>query len=297
MKTKKRFLTLFLAFVMILSSAFVAFGSETSISEEQAMNKLTLKVYSAVASKTYKLDGGGTIEGSNLFYQDDSDSNYYFNDNNLEKLSSSGKNAFFTDIVDASWDEVEKEVDREQGNAPSGEVEKTGITEDTVSNWWKELQKSPGAGTAFMNQVLSGTKPDFVSARKIYQPFSGKIGTLLGILSILVMSLLAVTMLLDIFYIVIPPFRLIVGADGKGGDGSDKGGLKKLGSSIISHNARVAVEQEENDGDGKQAIWIYFKRQVLQLAALGICLLYLINGQIYKLVSMILDLMSGFLGF
>ena len=45
------------------------------------------------------------------------------------------------------------------------------------------------------------------------------------------------------------------------------------------------------------ALGVYFKYRWLELVVLGICLLYLVSGNIYSFVAWVLDLVSGFLGF
>ena len=79
------------------------------------------------------------------------------------------------------------------------------------------------------------------------------------------------------------------------GEESERKGVK---SCIFSHDATYAVEQAENndkgDGSPKQALGIYFKRRVIMLIMLGICLLHLISGRIFSIVGSILDLVSGF---
>ena len=68
-------------------------------------------------------------------------------------------------------------------------------------------------------------------------------------------------------------------------------------SFLVTAAALNAVKAEESAQDGggtKQALGIYFKNRVIMLIILGICLFYLVQGQIYKLVGIILDLVSGF---
>jgi hypothetical protein len=108
-------------------------------------------------------------------------------------------------------------------------------------------------------------------------------------------------MALDIAFITIPAFQLALGADGSGQGGSDNSNKMNR---IISSEARKAVEAQGGgqggggqSGDDKQALGIYFKKRWKGLVLLGICLLYLVQGQIYALVAWIINLMSGFLGF
>lgn len=179
------------------------------------------------------------------------------------------------------------------GKVTVGSTSADGITEDVKTTWLQDIQNCDGVGTQLMNTLLQNTKPDYATANRIYEPFSGVVGTILALVAILIMALLGLTMALDLAYIGIPGFRLMLGA----GEGKDK-------PKLISHEAISAIQVAENggggngqDGSGKIAVGVYFKKRVLMLIVLGICLLYLIQGQIFTLVSWILNLLSGFLGF
>ena len=156
-------------------------------------------------------------------------------------------------------------------------------------------------GSQLLASLLSETKPDYAKANQIYKPFSGPIRVILGVISILIMALLGVTMALDLAYIVIPAFQLMMSGEGGDGNGQGAQGISK----IISVEARNAVQAAEGGGGAggqngsgnKMAVGLYFKARWKGLLVLGICLLYLVQGQIYSLVAMIIDLVSGFLGF
>ena len=172
----------------------------------------------------------------------------------------------------------------------------TAPTDETVSDLMKTISQQSGMGASMLAMIMQNTKPDYVTANRIYEPFSGVVGTILGIVSILIMALLGVTMALDLAYITIPAFQMALG-------GEDEGGNKKGGiSGIISKEAKAACKAADGgaggqggDGSYKAAVGIYFKYRWKGLVLLGICLLYLVQGQIYSLVGWIIDLFSGFL--
>ena len=162
-------------------------------------------------------------------------------------------------------------------------------------------QNKAGMGSQLLATLMSETKPDYASANAIYAPFSGVVGTIIALIAILVMALLGVTMALDIAYIVIPPVQMALGGD-EGGQGGKDG--KKGLSGLVSKEARSAVKAAEGgggaggqSGEYKAAIGIYFKYRWKGLVILGICLLYLVQGEIYNFVAWFIDLFSGFLGF
>lgn len=209
----------------------------------------------------------------------------------FETLTVGAKQAYLKDVMRIANREV-------QHNA---EVQDTGITTDTVNQFLESIQNKTGMGSQLLASLLSETQPDYAKANQIYKPFSGPIGVVLGLISILIMALLGVTMALDLAYIVIPAFQLMMSGEGGDGNGQGAKGIAK----IISVEARNAVQAAEGGGGAggqngsgnKMAVGLYFKARWKGLLVLGICLLYLVQGQIYSLVAMIIDLVSGFLGF
>lgn len=274
-------LTLVCMFVMPVMSASADDGSidaksdPTGYMEAYITNGGGTTTQKDATDKTYPKEGGGSYAYSELVEKG------YVN-GNFTELTSKGKENLLTDM---------------NTYAESAVKENSNITNQTKTTWLTNLQQCNGVGTQLMNTILQNTKPDYATANRIYEPFSGIVGTCLALGAILIMAFLGITMVLDLSYIGIPAFRMMVGGDDKGGkDGKPK---------FISWEAVSAVTQAEggNGGSGqdgssnKVAVGIYFKKRVIMLIVLGVCLLYLISGQIYTLVSWILDLVSGFLGF
>ena len=162
------------------------------------------------------------------------------------------------------------------------------------------MQQQTGMGASLLASLLQNTKPDYTTANRIYEPFSGVVGTILGIIAILIMSALGITMALDLAYITIPAFQMAMGCSDESGNGTKGKGI----GGIISQEAKSAVKAadggqggQSGDGSYKAAVGIYFKYRWKGLVLLGICLLYLVQGQIYSFVAWFIDLFSGFLGF
>ena len=301
MKVKRKFKYLVLTLVMSMMFSLPVFASETTADvkaksdvvqrQDGAYNSLrqTLsevgsgkivdgKTYS-YGTKQYKLDGGGVVIWNEIV-QPTGDP---INEDVFESLTPGAKQDFLKDYLTVA-------------QACANDKTMANVTDDTVTELTVELQNVSGMGSQLMATLMASTKPDFITANRIYEPFSGPIGTALGLISILIMSLLGLTMALDIAYIVIPAFQLVL--DGGDGDGK-KGGI----SGIISQAAKNAVSSRDggNGGQGgsgnKIALAVYFKYRWLELVVLGVCLLYLVQGQIYSFVAWVLDLVSGFLGF
>lgn len=250
----------------------------------------------AFADRTYKVDGGGTLKYKQMFHSaattgsTGETSLCCLNTAAFDKLNSDGKRKFLEDFFSSANACVYYSDANKSGNANA-------VSDETVTDVYNNLQSVDGMGTLLMASLLQNTKPNFVAANNIYAPFSEVIGTILGFLSIIIMALLGVTMALDILYITVPTFQLIIG-DAKSGQGQ-QGGAAKIGAKIVSTEAVKAVEasQAGQNGEYKSAIGTYFGYRWKSLVLLGICLLYLVSGQIYTLVAKLIDLLSGFLGF
>lgn len=284
----------FLMMLMLTVSAFATPAGGGSAGVGQGMDSLSTYVYSKMAANTYEVTGGGSISGQDVFYATSyqgvqgGQGGFDVDEKKFATLTSSAQTQFVSDIATYS----------NQSMTDSTYTAGSNISEETVQAWWKTLQSKNGLGSKFLNVILENTKPDFVTANAIYKPFSGIVGTVLGLIAVIGMALLGLVMVSDIFYIVIPPVRMMVseetvsGVNGAGGRKSSK-----LFSDDAMYAVKVAEEQDDAGGSKKQALGIYLKRRVPMLILLGICLLYLVSGQIYTFVGWILDLVSGFLGF
>ena len=284
-RTKSLMMMLLSVMVMVVLGASSVFASANASAKDlKAQGELRDYVYKNISSNQYSVDGGGYLSGQELFEStklSNGTQTYDLSEDQFGKLTSSAQTQVVQDIAQYST------------NAVSDTTSTPNVSESTVQNWWKQLQTKQGVGSKFMNQILQNTKPDFVTANQIYAPFSGVVGTVLGLIAVLLMAFLGIVMVSDIAYITLPPVRMFVSED-------DKGKFAK--SKLFSHDALYAVECAENEsdkgsGNGKQALGIYFKRRIFMLILLGICLMYLVQGQIYVLVGYILDLVSGFIGF
>lgn len=301
MRGFKKVLISFLMLCLVLSQSVFVFADGVSSAEALAtlVNFASNDVGSASLSKgsifysgvgwDYKDKTYACKNGGYKIYRELAVDNtqHPINENNLSQLTTGAKNEFLQDYYNAG----QKVLDWGNEN-PS-----YGINQEVGTNWLNQVQNTSGVGSQLMTTLMSQTKPDYVTANRIYEPFSGTVGTILGIVAILIMAFLAITMVLDLAYIAIPTFQLFIDGDG-GGQG---GGKKK---SFISQEAMDAVQGAASGGgqggqgdSSKLAVGIYFKKRVLMLVVLGICLLYLVSGNIFAFVGWLIDLLSGFLGF
>lgn len=215
------------------------------------------EIQKAVQSNLYAVKGGGTVKGSQLI-----DKKGKINEANFEKLTDNAKVQFLTDTLAASDEYVE-----------SGKGDTY-----TQQAWLDSIQGT--AGSEMLTAIMAGQKPNYARARQIYQPFSDPVKTLMGLGAIIIVSVLGLVFVLDISYMALPPIQMALGEDCK----------------FISQEAHVAVKVAANQTDekvGKVALAIYFKKRAVMLIFLGVCLLYLVEGRLYKLVQIVLNLVSG----
>lgn len=233
-------------------------SSKTANAERKSRNELASYVASSVADNTYELAGGGSVKGS-LIYSCNGSSEYgTFTEANYNKLTSESQTRLLQDML--------KAMDNDKFS--------TKTYDGAKKSWLGEVNKH--AGSDMLTAILAGQQPDYATAKTLYAPIQKPINTLLGLGSIITVSVLALSMVADLIYMSLPPISMMMGDDPK----------------YISREAKYAVNQS---GSGeKEPLGIYFKKKAIQMCILGICLLYLIQGRIYNLVQMILNLLSGF---
>lgn len=250
-----------------------------------AQQQLYADVSKKVSGNSYNLEGGGTVQGSNLLGTNGTISEAVYS-----RLDSKSQNRFINDMVTASNQLTDPSRDDYDASAATKPYDRS-----TVQNWFRDLQSQGGLGSQLLTALMTDVKPDIVSAHGVLQPFKGPMNTLMGIFAVLTMMFLGLSITLDIFYISIPFFQNMMdaGGQGRGGSGSTSGtgGDSKFGSiKLISAPARTAAGLAE---EGKEPMWYYIKKRFITFLALGIALLYLVVGQLWPLVGGLIDLVSG----
>lgn len=292
MKIKQRIMSAMLTMVLALT---VLCGTVFNVSAAASYNNMVGTTYSTEYAETkYTLDSKyngttdsetGYLTGQTLVNDDG-----MINEANFKKLTNESQRQLIKDMNSVAEDILRSDSVNEDGSSYSDE---------DYQNWVQQLQQCDGVGSRLISTLMANTKPDFASANRIYQPFSGTVGTVLGLVAVLLMAALAIVMVLDLAYIAIPFVRnLLDGGSSDNGNGS--GGIK---SKFVSWEAYNAVQQVEagggnsgnGGGDNKTAVGIYFKKRIIMLLILGLCLLYLVQGEIFTMVGWFMDLVSGLL--
>lgn len=312
MKKRFRLLTLVLAFMLLFGSSITVFatgvGAQGGVSADTSYRELvkacgeghydgqTTGILDYKATQ-YKLQGGGFAMYTEVSGYPEFE---FVNPTILNSLTQSAKQQFLKDQLT-----IANSMVADTNNPSLNTIH--GVTDDTLDSMMRILQNNAGMGSQLLATLLSETKPDYASANRIYAPFAGPIGTGIALLAIVTMALLGLTMAMDIAYITIPAFQMACGGaeGGQGGGHPGQGGQKGGGvGALISKEAKKAVQAADGgsggqagSGEYKAAVGIYLKYRWKGLVMLGLCLLYLVQGQIYNFVAWFIDLFSGFLGF
>ena len=311
--TKNKFFILILSFLVLLTTVLSPLTVQAKGQGGAAYNELIQTLISGTytSSKTstnyefsqnnYKMSDGGYAVWYTIWNQDATvTANTGSGSNSLlsstyESLTAGAKQNFLEDAFTLANAMADDTAYKAKNGMVTGDSE---VTDETVSDFLTAIQNCSGMGSTLLASILQNTKPDFVTANRWYKPFSGPVSSVIGLLCILIVALLGLSMALDIFYITIPFVQLAL--DDNDSDGNNNSRFSKL----VSSSARSAVKTqvdgggsgEQSGSNNKSALATYAKGRWKEMLLLGVCLLYLVSGNIYSLVSQFINLMSGFLG-
>lgn len=164
-------------------------------------------------------------------------------------------------------------------------IQNSNISSTNRNKIYNFISDSDPTVSKLVRQLSSDVTADFAEAYMVLRPFTSPLSVFLGILSILIFVLLGLSIVVDIAFIVIPGFQwlLLRSTESK----------KPPFISIEAWNA--CKEAESQAGSGRTPLQAYFKSKVKEYIVLAICLLYLVSGQIYTLVGIVVDYFQGLL--
>lgn len=160
-------------------------------------------------------------------------------------------------------------------------VTKTSLNAKVKNQVYNFISEQDTAVSAAMKYLQTNTGTDLVEAKKWFAPFESTIGTILGFLCILIFLFLGMSILFDIFYLVLPPFQAVIDRE--------ESGKKPFG---VSREAYSAQRDAEKDDEYRNVLALYFKRRVGVIIAVAIAITYLVSGKIYDVIVFIIDAFS-----
>lgn len=163
-------------------------------------------------------------------------------------------------------------------------ISESGLPSNLKLRLYNFIEEQDKSTASLVRHLSEDVDADFATAYSWFRPFSGGISTVLGLITLLLFLFLALTMVVDLAYIVLPLFRNTLDS----ADGSKP--------KFVSTEAYKAMQEADKSTDYKSPLTVYFKRKVGQIIVLSICILYLVGGKIYDLVAWIIDAFSGVVG-
>lgn len=150
---------------------------------------------------------------------------------------------------------------------------------------YNALCKQDEPTSALVRQLSEDVNADFAGAYKYFKPFSGPLGVVLGLLTLVIFVILGLTLVIDIAFITLPFVQsCLLNNDGK--------------AKFVSIEAVNAVKEQESKSGSEYVnpMGIYLKSKTKQYIAIFICILYLMSGKIFSLLARFMDYFSGILG-
>ena len=166
-------------------------------------------------------------------------------------------------------------------------IDNSGLSQMGKTKVYNFISNSDKTTSNLVRQLSDDVKADYASAYASFKPFTGVIGWILGCLVLLIFVILGITITVDIAYIVIPIFQNFVSSQNEG--------QKPKYVSAEAWNAVKTAEQSIGN-NYKEPLSTYLGTKTKQFLAIGLCLLYLVSGQIYNVIATIIDSFQGIFG-
>lgn len=150
----------------------------------------------------------------------------------------------------------------------------------TKNKMYHFIEQQDDKITASINFLDQNVNSDFVTAKNVILPFTGPVSTALGVLSLVIFIMLTLSSAIDIAWLVIPIIRVVFKED-------------KNGKPFLITKEAYSSEVDSNRSDGyKSALTLYLQRRGKVFIVMGVCLIYLVSGQLYDLIVWIIDSFS-----
>ena len=202
-----------------------------------------------------------------------------------KSIESKSKDIIYDLEVNASsYNELQQESKKTVMNIALNSIDNSDVSKINRSKIYNFICNNDKATSNLVRQLSNDVTADFASAYSSLKPFSGTLGWILGLFTLATFMLLGLTVAVDIAYIVVPIIQYGLSKD------SDNSKPK-----FVSAEAWNAVKKAEEGSTFREPLGIYFKLKTKQFMAMGVCLLYLISGQIYTLIAWFMDMFSGVL--
>ena len=156
----------------------------------------------------------------------------------------------------------------------------TGLGPQQKNKLYNFIAEQDSPVSAAIKYLKSDASADFVEAKAWFRPFSSPVSIVMGIVCLLVFLFMGLSMIFDCAYLSLPMFQAVLehGEEYK----------KPFG---VSREA-WAVMKEASQNEDRNIMVLYFKRRVPVLVVTGVCLGYVISGQIYDILVYFINAFS-----
>lgn len=185
-----------------------------------------------------------------------------------------------TGIVSFSNKEYNKLVVKEKNDFMKlalGYIKESGLSPATKNKFYHFIESQDGTTASAIKFLENDASADFVSAIKILKPFSGIVGGFLGVMSLVIFITMGISLVWDTAYLALPWFAVIL---------EDKAEDKPFG---VSNEAWKSKRESESSPKYVGPLGLFLKRRVKVIFLVSLCLMYLVSGQIYEVMSWFVD--------
>lgn len=162
-----------------------------------------------------------------------------------------------------------------------GYIKESGLSPASKNKLYHFIESQDGTTAAAIKFLENDASADFVSAIKVLKPFSGFVGGFLGVMCLVIFATMGISIVWDVAYLTLPWFAAIL---------EDKAEDKPFGVSVEAWKSKRESEAR-TEYVGPMGLFLKRRGKVLFLASL--CLMYLVSGQIYEILSWIVDSFSN----
>lgn len=199
--------------------------------------------------------------------------------NNILTVSNMGNSTVFCLFFDGKeYSELSGDEKRDFMEKVLATVAKSGASARAKNKVYNFIASQDTAVTNALKYLQSDANADFASARKYFDPWSSVVGSILGVLCVLIFMCSSISVLFDVGYLVLPGVQAILE---RGDDNS-----KPFG---VSREAYSALRDAEKSDEYRNVLAIYLKRRVGLIVTMALCLSYVISGKMYDIVIFFID--------
>lgn len=153
--------------------------------------------------------------------------------------------------------------------------------QNRIDNW---IQGIDQANSTIVKSFSSDTNPDLVGASNFLGPIKGPMGTIIGVLCIVIGMGIAFSVVWDLAFLNVPIIETMLT---KNRSGADLDLHNK--PFLVSQDAVMAYNESNNSNYDQPVNGVFLKRRIKSLVIVGLCLTYLVSNQIWNLVGFIVD--------